>query len=928
MKRPWIAFAATALTVLLGLSWMLKRSDWLSDRLRLPIEQGLASASGRAVHVGGVGAALSGWIWLHDVSLGPAPEARPVDVSLTARAVGLKVGWLDLLRGRVSVASLRAIQVDAPTLYVLRRDLPEDVSAAAEAPGPAEPFQGWQKRLQGLPLPPLEMDLVGGRAWEQSWGHPPRLVAEELGLKVDPRAEGGLRLSAQGRLPGGGRLELWGHSGPQWQGMEATLRLRDVELGRLGLVPSALTVTAGRFSGELSAQPRPGAWPAGLGLKGLGRIDGVEVGRPGRPGLVQLHAVWRLQGPQLSLDGVQALAWEGRLAGQGRLDLAAQSLSATVTLKDAQLAGLLRVAGASEQLGLEGKADMALGVMGPLTGPAFTASLKSPAARWQGHALTGLDLALRLGSGGIQADGGLEWDGGHGLLSLRADNGGLEEVSFKASALPADWLQTLVDAPLEGRLDGEAAYHRGPDGGLGPWQVSLRAPKVRLRGRELLKASLQGSGDAKAARLRLDADLPQWPQLSLQAEAQRQRDGVWNLRNTRLLQKGRSLAAAHGSWRPGTSATAQSLLLVVKSGSVDLGQLPLPLELRDYRGSVQADGELAYEGGAWRGSMQANAPDLRRDATPLALAIGAHFGPDGVSITALNLRHGEVRATLWAPDWDGPWQGDVALDKASLPALARMAPPLPLTVSGTASGHAVFDQARRSLDLSLNLSDPAPDWLPQAQLKVEAGAAQGALELRSLSITQAGAPVATAQASLDLEGRQAWRGEAHWQGLQLGKAGGVSSGHLRLDGGKGSDGRVLLDAWELGGRALPAVEVAGIGPGAFAATAPAAGRHRAWGLAPRRRGLAGPGGPGRRRSRAAGGHRQREGAWHQPALAGLCRGRAPGPQRAGGRARPTGGPGAGWRPSPVAGPMGAGAGLGGEGQLRGLGSGPPGRRAA
>ncbi|HXC64972.1 MAG TPA: hypothetical protein VNZ67_11480, partial [bacterium] len=108
MKRPWILAFGTVLVLLAALSWTLKRSDWLSDRLRLPIEQGLRQATGRSINVDGVGAGLTGWIWLHGVSVGPAKGERAMDISLTAQAVGLKLDLWDLVRGRVDIGSLRA----------------------------------------------------------------------------------------------------------------------------------------------------------------------------------------------------------------------------------------------------------------------------------------------------------------------------------------------------------------------------------------------------------------------------------------------------------------------------------------------------------------------------------------------------------------------------------------------------------------------------------------------------------------------------------------------------------------------------------------------------------------------------------------------------------------------------------------------------
>ncbi|HXB97693.1 MAG TPA: hypothetical protein VNZ54_06540, partial [bacterium] len=349
MKRPWFIALGTLLVLLAALSWTLKRSDWLSDRLRVPIEQGLRQASGRAISVGGVGAGLTGWIWLHSVSVGPAKGERAWDISLTAQAVGLKLSPWDLLRGRVDIASLRAIQVESPRLYLLRR---ESVHAAPVSPTVS--LQDWQARLRDLPLPPVTMQLNDGQIWDQALGRPARLAAEDVALHVDPRQDQGLRLSGRGRLPGGGTLAAWGLSGPNWQGLELSLKAQDMELGRLNLLPAPLSITAGTFSGELAIQPAPGTWPDGLGLHGEGQLKGVDAGRSGRPGIQALGAHWRLQAGRLELSGLGARAWDGRLRGQARLDLASLDLSATVEAEDASLAGLALTAGAPDDLGLDG----------------------------------------------------------------------------------------------------------------------------------------------------------------------------------------------------------------------------------------------------------------------------------------------------------------------------------------------------------------------------------------------------------------------------------------------------------------------------------------------------------------------------------------------------------------------------------------------
>jgi hypothetical protein len=161
-RRRLILFGAAAAALAAG-AYALQHGSWLSSRLREPIQAGLAQATGRQVSIGGVGGGLSGWLWLHDVSLGAGPAGQALDVSFTAEAVGLKLDAWALLKGQADLASLKAVAVRSPRLYVLRRDLPQPLSPVAGA------APDWQRRLEGLPLPPVRLELRGGEAWDQAW---------------------------------------------------------------------------------------------------------------------------------------------------------------------------------------------------------------------------------------------------------------------------------------------------------------------------------------------------------------------------------------------------------------------------------------------------------------------------------------------------------------------------------------------------------------------------------------------------------------------------------------------------------------------------------------------------------------------------------------------------------------------------------------
>ncbi|HTB34562.1 MAG TPA: hypothetical protein VK842_06840, partial [bacterium] len=160
--------------------------------------------------------------------------------------------------------------------------------------------------------------------------------------------------------------------------------------------------------------------------------------------------------------------------------------------------------------------------------------------------------------------------------------------------------------------------------------------------------------------------------------------------------------------------------------------------------------------------------------------------------------------TAWAPAWDGPWQGQVQAANGALAPLAALAPDKLWGLSGSASGSLGFDAGRGALQAHLTLTDPLPSLLAGATVAVDLGVEDGRYDLRSLKLTQAAGGSLAGQAQWDRDGRRAWKGEARWVNLAL--AGGHGSGRLRLDGGAGADGHVLVDPWDLGGEVLPALQ--------------------------------------------------------------------------------------------------------------------------
>jgi autotransporter translocation and assembly factor TamB len=382
-------------------------------------------------------------------------------------------------------------------------------------------------------------------------------------------------------------------------------------------------LAGGTLSGDLEARPLPGAWPAGFALKGQGGVEGLALPLgPGKPGLQELAARWRLDQSRLDLSDISAMAAGGRLKGKADIDLAAARLSLSASAKAADLGVLAGWSGAPAGLGLSGKADLDLFAFGPLSAPAATAALRAGGATWQGHPLTRVDLRAQLNAGRLQADGDLSWEGGQGSLSAAMVDGQLTGAAFKAQALPGDWLQAWAGGTLQGRLDGEGRYRRVA-GGQAPWEASLRSADLLLRGTRVQGLALQASGDAKAARLRAEGSFEGWPGLNASGEVQAQRDGDWQLKNIKAYQREALLAQASGHWRPGLSGSAGTLDLEFKSGQVNVARLPGFFQAQGLSGSASAEGTVSLDAKGWRGALLVSAPGLQRHQSPLPLAQSA-----------------------------------------------------------------------------------------------------------------------------------------------------------------------------------------------------------------------------------------------------------------------------------------------------------------
>ena len=834
--RTWIL---AAIAVLAALAWTIQRSPWLSARLRAPVEAALAKATGRPVSVGGVGGGLSGWLWLHDVSVGPAPGGLPLDVSFTAGALGLKLDAWGLLKGRADLSSLQAVQVEDPRVYILRSGVPSEgrppaaepasptgaaspgnaassgkaassgnaasPGAAGRAPATASVDLGaeeWRSNLQRLPVPAVRITIHHGAAWDQAGGRAPSLLADGVSLLVEPSEDGGWRLTASGRPAGQGSANVTGRCGPSFSGLEAELRFTEVTWPSWLETPAGLPAPQGHVSGELEARAVRGAWPAGIELKGHGTLAEVGIqADAGRPGVSDLRFRWEVQGPHVALDGLEASYAGGRIAGGLSADLRQQLFSATVTARGMDLGRMALSAGAPPDLGLQGAADLEFDAAGPLTAPAMTLTLRSQTASWQGHPLAGIDLQASGGKGRWEADGSLAWDGGRGSLSLTLGPAGLETGSLQVTSLPADWLKAWAGPDINGRVDGEGSYN----GDQSAWELELRGAHLEVRGSSVDRAALQSSGDAHTANLRLEADLPGRPELNGEASAVRGQNGTWSLRSARVYQKDRQLLQASGQWTPAREGSPAALSLTVKTGQIDLGLLAGTPAPGGWTGAVQADGAVTLLGGAWRGELHAQGPSLARRGFALPGAASVYFGPEGVTLTGVSLRHGEARGSATAPKWSGPWDADLTLDKAWVPALAALADGAPADLSGRASGDLSYRSAAEPrFAARLDCEDPLPRLLPGAAGSVDLVAEGKRWSLRSLQLSQSGGGSLSASAELDFGGKGPWSGQARWE--QMVVQGVTTTGSARLSGGAGQPGRVAVESWSLSATALPDME--------------------------------------------------------------------------------------------------------------------------
>lgn len=777
--RPRILLLAACLALAAAALWRLQRSPWLSERLRAPLEQALTQAAGRPVRVGGVGGGLSGWIWLHQVEMGPAPGVRPLDLSASAQALGLQLNLPALLRGRRDAAALRSLRLEGARIFVLGR-------LSGQAGG------DWKAGLQALP--PLRLSLGGAQVWAQgSPAERPRLLAGELQAELDPGPAPGSRSLRASARSAGGKLHLQGLlGGADWS---LLARGRDLELSQLA--PAAGPGLQGRLQGELQLGPGAPAQPGALRLEGRGGLEGLALRSPaGALLLSRCAAAWSLREGRLKLDGLQADAWGGRLGGELEADLAARAFSTTLTARGADLGQLAAAAGLGEGSGLEGPAELELWLGGPWDRPGLRAGLSSRAGRWRGHPLRELGLRLEGERRSWRGGGKLDWEGGRGELKLAGGEGAGLRAGLSLRSFPADWLNAPGQAGLLGRLDGELSY-----GGPGrPWKLRASSPELKLGEAALRGFSLAAGGDPRRADFSLRAGLGSGPGLKLAAEARAQADGSWSLRGGRLALAGRSLAEAAGTWKPLPADGLGELGLDFKAGPVDLAWFKPPPGSPAWAGLAWAEGRLTRSAAAWSGELRVRAPGLSRGGLPLGAEAQLEFGPRGLSLSALELRKGEWRGRAWAPAPSGPWSAELRLKEAWLPALGALAPGFPRELSGRASGSLSFDLGAAQAEAALALDNPLPAWLPEARGSLNLKGRGLRWQLEKLELNQPGGGRLGGSLGLDLSGREAWKGRLEAAGLRL--PGGPLDAALVLGGGAGRPGRLDFERLALRGRPL------------------------------------------------------------------------------------------------------------------------------
>lgn len=780
-----------AIVALLSLSWVAtqwaKRSPWLSERLLTPIQTALSQATGRPIALQGVGGGLSGWIWLQGVGIGPDPAGKDLDLSVTAQAIGLRFGVLNLIRGRTDLSALQALRVEEPKFYLLRRARPEGLSPAAQ------PGDDWRKALQGFPLPALSLDLRSGEAYLQTAGQAPEPVLSGLEADLKPDAQG-WRLEGRLDLAAGGRVGLWGRSRADMSGAQLKARVSRLPLTAVTAridVPAWLKVTTGQVEGDLDlSQGAEGLWKA----QGKGELNGATLLLQGREGLSRFEGRWSWDGSALGLDAIHADCAQGALEGK-LLWRPGLGLSGSLDLRKAALGPLAQALGAPQGLSLSGQADAQWRAMGAGSPDDWTLGLKSAQASWAGQSLQRLELRAQATGLSVSADCDMAWDGGEGKIRSAWGPAGLESAELDAQAVPAAWCDAWLSQKLQGRVDAHGQWR--PQVDQQPWELVLHSPQMGVGKLQLTRAQLSASGDALQAQARLEADLGEHKGMNAQLEATADA-GAWILQRVRVFEKDQLRIDAEGRYQ----APTLSLQLHKAQVPLALTEAWLPEALQGLSGSVQAKGELRWMGTQAGGSLKLQAPSLTQAGVPMAASAHLDFSANGVTLSALDLRQGELQGSLSADRWAGPWDARLELHRAQAGAWLAMVG-APQGLSGTVDGR-VSLRGSSSLSARLHWDAPWEAELPGASLDMSLERSGSQWSLKRFALLQGDGRL-EAQGALDPAQASLWSGQAHWSRLTV--HGRAFNGEARLS--PGSSGPVFnVGPWDVSGTALPALDAA------------------------------------------------------------------------------------------------------------------------
>jgi hypothetical protein len=761
VKKTWIRVVLAVVAVAaLGLAWA-SQSGWLLGAAKDSLEKGLGEATGREVHVGRLTGGFSSWVWLHDLSLGPALDGRRPDVSVTAEALGLKLNWLRLvLHRRASLEDLRAVRViGADTFVLLGKPSPSTPTAQG-----ADPLQNLRAALANAPLPPVRITLGPARVWVQRERAAAELWLDQARLEAEPGpAAGELTVGVKGIGRGNAKLDFTASADGGLKRGRAQLRFSGLQVSALP-PPAGVKLSAGTLEGELNLELRPD-----LVWQGQGRLKDLNLSWQGRPLLQSGASRWKLENQLLRSDEFQAQALGGRWKGEATLDLKNMSVTAKAATPGLELLELGHFAGAPDGLSLTGKAAASLAAAGALASPGLKLKLDSRAAQWRGQGLEQFEVSVERDAAAQAAvEARLIWPQGQAQVTAQADAQGRHQGNVSVEGLPAPWLQAWAGRPVKGTVVG-TAHWQGSALGL-TWEAKARSEQVTVGEMELRHVALATWGDSKAVRGRFEGDLLGWKGVNVDLDAARVSATAWSLKKVKVFVGPQLLLSGDGSWDRAGAAD-----LRFKAGPWPAADLPGTRGLTALSGSAQAQGRLLQKDGRWSLEAHVEAPKLVLAGQAANFKADLTADPDAATISGIRFRDGEAAGEAgWRRG--GAWNGWFELKDADLGALLGLAGASGAGLQGKAAGKIQWTRAAAGwlLDLDLSLAQAGP------------GRAQwnGRLDLGALQASQGKGSIS------------AWKwGEGDWDAA------------LEWGGGNGKPLWLQLKDMKLKGQAQPNLRV-------------------------------------------------------------------------------------------------------------------------